>query len=46
MTNVAFIDQQGKMRPLDYFFILARNVKFFHIPKEVNASFKISFFFQ
>lgn len=44
MTNVVFIDQQGKMRPLDNFFVLARNVKYIHIPKEVNALSKLIIF--
>lgn len=35
MVNVVFVDQRGKMRPLDNFFVLARNVKYIHIPKEV-----------
>lgn len=46
MTNVVFIDQHGKMRPLDYFFILARNIKFIHIPKEVNASFQFKIYLE
>lgn len=39
MVNVVFIDQRGKMRPLDNFFVLARNVKYIHIPKEVKLQF-------
>ncbi|XP_031626528.1 U7 snRNA-associated Sm-like protein LSm10 [Contarinia nasturtii] len=38
MINVVFIDQQGKMRPLDNFFVLARNVKYIHIPNEVDVT--------
>ncbi|XP_055325088.1 U7 snRNA-associated Sm-like protein LSm10 [Sitodiplosis mosellana] len=38
MTNVVFIDQQGQMRPLENFFILARNIKFIHIPKEIDVT--------
>lgn len=37
MQNVVFIDQRGKMHPLDNFFVRARNVKYIHIPKEVTA---------
>lgn len=37
MHNVVFIDQRGKMRLLDNFFVLARNVKYIHIPKEVKS---------
>lgn len=44
MNNVVFIDQQGKMRPLDNFFVPAKNIKYVHIPKEVNALFKAYIF--
>lgn len=37
MRNVVFVNQRGKMYPLDNFFVLARNVKYIHIPKEVRC---------
>lgn len=39
MKNVVFVNQHGKMCPLDNFFVLARNVKYIHIPKEVSVLF-------
>lgn len=41
MADVVFVDQHGQMRPLDNFFVLARNVKYVHIPKEVNPLMRI-----
>lgn len=35
MSSVVFFDQQGKMHLMDNFFVLARNVKYIQIPKEV-----------
>lgn len=43
MENVVFVDQRGKMHPLDNFFVLARNVKYIHIPKEVKSQLKCLF---
>lgn len=46
MTNVVFVDQHGKMRPLDNFFLLARNVKYIHIPEEVQTLFIFRILFE
>lgn len=45
LINVVFIDQQGKMHPMDNFFVLARNVKYIQIPKEVHAFLKFIYIF-
>lgn len=39
MENVVFIDQRQQMRLFDNFLVLARNIKYIHVPKEVNISF-------
>lgn len=37
MTNAVFIDQQLQQHPFDLFHIPARNVRYIHIPDDVNT---------
>lgn len=36
MNEVVFIDQRRKMHAFDSFLVPARNIKYIHVPEEVN----------